>query len=231
MEIRRFLAMTGHEIARCNPLPPSIGWMSCHFSDNGGITNLPNALPPHSLLILDDSVPPKNSDPHRIREIISTQLHKHNCYGLLLDFQRRDLPENLAIAEALVSLPFPVAVSEPYVRGLTCPIFLPPVPPDTPLREYLQPYRGREIWLELALDTLQLELTPKGCARNHIERSKKRLPFSDTALHCHYRIDCEENCATFTLQRTKEDLLALQEESESLGVTYAVGLYQELMEI
>ncbi len=228
MEIRRFLAMTDQELAQCNPPPQNIGWMACHFSHDGGITNLPNTLPPHSLLILDDSVPPNNCDPKRIWETILSQLQIHRCFGLLLDFQRPDLPENRTVAKALAALPFPVAVSHTYGQELTCGIFLPPVPPDTPLAEYLAPHRGREVWLELGMDTLQLQLTPEGCSRKTVDGCKQPLPFSDKALHCHYRIDCEENRATFTLQRTGEDLRSLLKEAETLGVTTAVGLYQEL---
>ncbi len=231
MEIRRFLAMTGAEMAQSTQLPPHIGWMACHFSGDGGITNLPHALPPHSLLILDDSVPPQNVNPNRIREIVGAVLHNRNCYGLLLDFQRQDLAENLAITKALVSLPYPVAVSEAYGKDLSCPVFLPPAPLDTPLAEYLAPYRGREIWLELALDTLQLQLTPEGCTRKPAGSCQEPLPFSDTSLHCRYRIECQKNCAVFTLQRTKADLLTLLKEAKSLGVTAGVGLYQELKEM
>ena len=231
MEIRRFLAMTGKELAQAGSVLSPIGWMACHFSGDGGITNVPSILPSHSLLILDDSTPPQNVKINHIRETIGAALHRCNCYGLLLDFQRRDFPENQAVAKDLVSLPFPVAVSEPYGNDLSCPIFLPPPPLDMPLREYLAPFQGREIWLEMALGTLTLTLTPQGCARKAGDCCQDPLPFSDESLHCRYRIDCENKSAVFTLKRTKEDLHSLLKEAEGFGVTHAVGLYQELGEM
>ena len=62
------------------------------------------------------------------------------------------------------------------------------------------------------------------------------LPFSESTeegyreenLHCRYRLQLSEDSARFTLRRTQEDLDALLEAAEPLGVTTAVGLWQEL---
>ena len=56
---------------------------------------------------------------------------------------------------------------------------------------------------------------PEGCHR-------------EETLFCHYCVDMEENAARFTLWRTREDLGNLMAEAEKLGVSTAVGLYQEL---
>ena len=48
-------------------------------------------------------------------------------------------------------------------------------------------------------------------------------------LHCSYHISPLEDSARFTLWRTREDVEALLESVSSLGVTTAVGLYQQWM--
>ena len=50
----------------------------------------------------------------------------------------------------------------------------------------------------------------------------------DSALHCHYHIKTFDDHIDFTLWRTREDLTNLLREAETLGVTLAVGLWQEL---
>ena len=50
----------------------------------------------------------------------------------------------------------------------------------------------------------------------------------DPALHCHYRTQTYDDHIDFTLWRTQEDLTGLLREAEHLGVTLAVGLWQEL---
>ena len=56
MAMEPYLAMTAGEIRGASVLPRRTGWLSCHFSPSGaGLSNLPVALPPGSLLILDDS--------------------------------------------------------------------------------------------------------------------------------------------------------------------------------
>ena len=58
MAIAPFLAMTAAETRNHSVLPPKIAWMACHFSPYGlGLSNLPQRLPPHALLLLDDITP------------------------------------------------------------------------------------------------------------------------------------------------------------------------------
>jgi len=51
---------------------------------------------------------------------------------------------------------------------------------------------------------------------------------TDPALCCRYHIRVGENSAIFTLWRDWECLEMLLEQAEKLGVTRAVGLYQQL---
>lgn len=231
MAIAAFLAMTAAEI-RSNPVfPHKCGWMACHFSPYGtGLSNLPEALPPGSLLILNDRIPWQGHDPDRIAAQLQEVTESLSCHGLLLDFQRPDCPEATRLCETLSrQLPCPVGVSALYAEGLSGPVFLPPVPLQVTLKNYLAPWQGREFWLELALNAEEILLTAEGSAT-------APLPFSESAekgnreetLHCRYRLQLSEDSARFTLRRTREDLDALLEAAEPLGVTTAVGLWQEL---
>ena len=231
MAIRPFLAMTAAEF-RANPhIPPRIAWMASHFSPYcTGLSNLPKTLPPDSLLILDDITPIHGHDPERIAAQLRERVEALNCSGVLLDFQRPEYKEAAALARYLTeNLPCPVAVSDIFAGELDCPVFLSPVPPDMPLSEYLAPWSGRQVWLEMARNGTVITLTDEGAAAaplppgEHFEGGHL-----DAKLHCHYRIKLSEEQARFTLYRTMDDLNTLLEEAESLGVTHGIGLYQEL---
>ena len=153
MALPLYLALTAAEMAG-NPHPDNLTYMACHFSSGGkGLSNLPNVLPPGAILILDDSTPMDGHDPDLIGKQLKDLVQKFRCESLLLDFQRPKNNEQQALAKMLSStLPCPVGVSEPYAKGLSCPVFLPPVPPDMSPSRHLAPWQGREIWLEAALD-------------------------------------------------------------------------------
>ena len=226
-----FLAMTAAEIEGITTIPPRIGWMACQFSPwSQGLSNLPNRLPEGALLILNDFSPMDGHNPSVIGAQLRECIERFSCMGLLLDLQRPEAAETAALAEFLVeALPCPVAVSEPYARGLDCPVFLPPVAHHVSLTDHLVPWKGREIWLDLAADAEEIRLTPKGAV---VEPLSTGTRFEgghwEEKLHCHYRIELFENEARFTLWRSREDLEALLEEAKALGVTTAVGLWQEL---
>lgn len=231
MEIQTFLAMTAAEIQHGCPLPKQLGWMACHFSaQEEGLSNLPASLPPDSLLILDDSTPICGHDPERIAAQLQQCLSTWHCCGLLLDFQRPNTGELTQLIRYLMqALPCPVAVSEAFAADLNCPVFLPPLPHHVPLAEHIAPWRGREVWLELALDGETITLTESGS-------SVAPLPPGEhpdgghweETLHCHYQIQLSDDAATFTLWRRAEDLQDLLAEAKQLGISTAVGLYQEL---
>ena len=225
MALPLYLAQTAAEMAG-NPLPGRLAYLACHFSPGGtGLSNLPEALPAGAMLILDDSTPMDGHDLDRVLKQLSAQVERWQCEAVLLDFQRSGVDAQAELARLLTtSLPCPVGVSELYAKGLSCPAFLPPVPPDKPLAEYLAPWKGREIWLEAALEGIILTLTEQGCTAAPL------LDFPgdgllDERLHCHYTV---ESPAFFRLWRTREDLNGLLENARKQGVTRAVGLWQEL---
>lgn len=230
MGIPHYLAMTAAEFRAAQSLPPAPAWMACHFSPYGtGLSNLPRKLPEGALLVLDDITPICGHDPNVIEAQLALCVEARKCRGVLLDFQREGYAEAAALAAHLTStLPFPVCVTAGYGKDLTCPILLPPVPCDISLKDYLAPWQGREIWLETALDGTEIMLTEEGSSIHPLPHPQPPADgFLEETLHCHYRIETREDTAVFSLWRTQEDLDALLTEAEALGVTLAVGLYQE----
>lgn len=231
MAITRYLAMTAAEIDTAHTLPPGLGYMACHFSPySTGLSNIPRQLPPGSMLILTDRTPIHGHDPSLIAQQLTLAMEELGCDRLLLDLQRPDVEETRQLVRHLAAaLPVLPGVSSPYAEGLNCPVLVPPVPPDVAITDHLAPWQGLEIWLEASLAPLRLILTSRGLVRESPCLPNTQSPIhQDPALHCHYTIHLTPDSAQFTLWRTAEDLTALLTEAESLGVTMAVGLYQEL---
>lgn len=205
-------------------------WMACHFSPYGtGLSNLPRSLPPDSLLMLDDITPMHGHDIRFIGEQLQYCVEKFRCRGVLLDFQRPGYPEcERLISHLSEALPCPVGVSSLYGKAANTPVLLPPLPFCTPLKTYLSSWQGREIWLETALEGESIVLTEEGSAASPLPGFVPTEDgFSEEALHCHYKAAVSEDNITFTLWRTREDVDAMLTEAEALGVTLAVGLYQQ----
>ena len=231
MALPLYLALTAAEFQFCSRLPERAAWMACHYSSYGsGLSNLPRSLPAEAMLILNDRTPAQGHDPdmilHQLQELEASIHYKY----ILLDFQRPDSPENAAVAKALTAASCcPVGVSELYARELECPVFLPPAAPHVPLKEHLAPWQGREIWIEAALDVEVITVTEKGSVSSPLPPAEiPENSLEDPALHCHYRSKTFDDRIDFTLWRTRDDLTNLLREAESLGVTLAVGLWQEL---
>ena len=228
MALPLYLAQSAAEMAG-NPLPRNGAFLSCRFSPGGqGLSNFPEELPSCSILILDDSTPMDGHDPRVITEQLSREISRLSCEAFLLDFQRPGNTGQLELAKILTqSLTCPVGVSKFYARDCVCPVFLPPLPPDKCLSEYLMPWAGREIWLEAALDGIMLTLTEAGCTAEPLFDFPEE-GLSDEKLHCRYTVETAADSALFRLWRTRADLDALLAESEAFGVTRAIGLWQEL---
>lgn len=228
MPIVPYLALTAEELRRAGAVPAKCGWMACHFSPySTGLTNLPQRLPENALLILNDRTPIHGHEPERVGAQLTQTVQRLHCRAVLLDLQRTGEAETAALVQFLAdTLTCPVVISEGYaLEGH--PVFLPPVPCDVKPADYLAPWKGREIWLEAALDGLTLHLTESGCTFLPFEHSRTGT-LTDEALHVHYHIEESANAVDFHLFRTEADLQALLEEAEGLGVKEAVGLYQEL---
>ena len=228
MEIPLYLSMTAAEFAHCNVFPKHTAWMACHFSPYGtGLTNLPTHLPKGSLLIVNDRTPVHRHDPIQIRQMLENTISTLGCSGVLLDMQQRNSPETQKIIKELLNLPCPVCVSDIYGKDLNCPVFLPPVPLTLSPEEYFAPWKGREIWLDAAIDCSLLTVNEKGCFHASCCPNGD-FPFREDRLFCHYRTEQQKNSVQFYLRRTKDDLVNLLSKSANYGVTTGVGLWQEL---
>ncbi len=222
-----YLAMTATEIAGNPNFSRPIAWMACHFSPYGtGLSNLPAALPEHSILMLSDQLPLQGHDPALIVSQLGQTAEALRCSHILLDLQRPGNRDTEALARQLLdTLPCPVILSEPYAAGLDCPVLLPPVPPHKTLEEHLLPWAGRELWVEAAPDACTVTVTKEGSRFSPCDEPTDPLPHRDGELNCHYSLRLEAGAAIFTLHRSREDLEKLM---ESELVTGWVGLYQEL---
>jgi len=230
MAIPLYLAMTAAEFRNNTVLPAHMAWMACHFSPYGtGLTNLPKQLPKGALLILNDRTPIHRHDAGLIAATLEELVTALDCCGLLMDFQRPDCPETEQIVRKLTELPFRTAVSELYGRELDCPVFLSALPVRTPPESCFASWAGREIWLEAALGGQIATVTEKGCHFSPLPPGDPpQWQHCDEALFCRYQTESTPGKVCFTLQRNREDLSRLLEYAETLGVTQAVGLYQEL---
>ena len=231
MALRCYLAMTAAEFQGVDVLPPHPGWMACHFSCYGlGLSNLPKVLPEGAMVIVNDRTPVNQHNPEVILQQLLALIDALHPSCFLLDFQRPAQPQAAEITRVLTEkLPCPVGVSQLYAEDLNCPVFLSPPPLHKPLKEYLQPWQGRPIWLEAALTAQTVTVTKDGSCFEPVQYTCLPEPsFCDDELYCRYHIDCQPDAATFTLQRDQALLETMLEEAETLGVELAVGLYQQL---
>ena len=173
-----------------------------------------------SIVILTDRKPLDWEELHRI-------IKDHP--KILLDFQRPEDPQNHKLITELERLGLPYCATGIYASKYDCAVLLPPVQLTRPLADHIAPWKGRELWLELALDGQHITLTKDGCTEQYIPHAQHRHEaHNDEKLHCHYYIHTTENAAEFTLWRSKEDIADLLKEADSLGIRLAVGLWQEL---
>lgn len=224
-----YLAMTAGEILGADSLPKHFAYMACHFSPYGtGLSNLPESLPPDSILIVNDRTPICNHDAIKIREQLESIVNTLHCSGVLLDFQRPDEEETALLCDCLAgALPCPVGISHFYAPPLSCPVFVPPLPLDEKLCDYLAPWQGREIWMDIAEESVKFTVTPEGSNCVPCLPPQEKTIYSKE-LHCNYQIQVFPNHAEFILHRCRDQFPALMKEASQLGVTNFIGLYQQL---
>lgn len=225
-----FIAMTAAELQGAGPMPPRTAYMACHFSPYGrGLSNLPVSLPDGCMLILNDRIPICGHDPATVAEQLEQVVTEQKCSCLLLDLQRPGSEETRQVCRAISQrLTCPVGISEHYIGDLPVAVFLSPVPPCRTVAEHLAPWQGREVWLEAALEHWQISVTEEGSQTQLLPYcAPPDGAFADEQLHCHYHQQVFDDRAEFFLYRTQEDVQALLKEGEALGVTKAVGLWQQ----
>lgn len=229
MAIAQYLAMTAAEMIGSTSLPQKAAWMACHFSPySTGLCNLPSALPPGSLLILNDRTPLHGHDVNRVCQELTQAIEQFSCFGLLVDFQNKPTDESLQLTAYLAThLQYPLGLPPAYAVK-NAAVFIPAAPTLTRLSRYLAPWKGQEIWLEDALEGESAILTKDGTSIRANPGPQDGIIHADRNLHCHYTIQARQNSILFHTWRTNSDLEALLEDAEQEGVTLSVGLYQEL---
>jgi len=231
MALPLILAMTAAEMADSSSISHQTAWMACHFSPYSlGITNIPKSLPSGSILILNDRIPCQGHSPDLAAQQLSEALTRLGCESLLLDFQRPSEAESEAMVSFLLEgLSCPVAVSELFAETRDCPVFLSPSALHVPLEEYLAPWKGREIWLEAALCQEDIIVTESGTTFSP-QFPPDRLDggFFDPKLCCNYKTEVSTDRVRFTLFDTCDTLREKMKKAQALGVSRAVGLFQEL---
>lgn len=225
------LALTAAEISAHTPLPCPIAYMACSFSPYTlGLSGIPSVLPDGSMLILNDRMDCQGHSPDLVAGQLRDAAERLRCESVLLDFQRPPTPESETMAGMIVqSLPCPVAVTEGFAKGLSCPVLLSPPPLHIPLAQHLAAWQGREIWLEAALCQEDITVTAEGTVFTpSFPPEGLTGGFYEESLCCHYKAKAETDRIVFTLFDTTDSLEKKLELAHSLGVTRAVGLYQEL---
>ena len=231
MVLPLYLALTAAEISEACSTTFPWAYMACHFSPyTEGISNIPDRLPESSLLILNDRLPCQGHSASLVARQLADVVAQHSCESVLLDFQRPREPESEAIVSSILqALSCPVAVTEQFAENRNCPVFLSPAPLYLTLTEYLAPWQGREIWLEAALCQEEVTVTKEAMIYNPIfPTTQLRGGIYDEDLRCNYHTQISENSVRFTLFDTPESLNQKLELAAQLGVSRAVGLWQEL---
>ena len=220
-----FLAQTAAEIHRIPPYDARRAWMACHFSPYGtGLSNLPEGLPPGSMVILNDRTPVAGHDPGLIAAQLAQLAEEEKVSHILLDFQRTGEARTAAIARAVAEvLPCPVGVAAGYAKELDCAVFLPPLPLHTAPEDYIAPWQGRPVWLELAPACGAYTVTQQGCTQSPWA-SEGEFPHLEETVCCRYRTEVETDAIRFILKRGPQELKLLR---NAPGIDCFVGLYQE----
>lgn len=186
---------------------------------------------PAFLMLSPGDIPPPDAMPVLTdREPLDgramAQLHRV-CQGraaALLDFAR---PPTAEVLEWIQGLPCPAAAPPGYAE--TGPVFLPPPPLHAPLAAYLAPWTGREVWLEAALLRQTVTITPEGTTVSSPTANHDFAGgFYSRELCCRFTQEFHRDRAVFTLFDTPDTLEEKLTRAAALGVTRAVGLYQEL---
>ncbi len=231
MTIPCYLAMTAGEFSVAERPPHLMAWMACHFSSSdNGLSNLPVNLPTGSMIIVNDQIPVSDHDPALVVRQLQELAEKFRPAYFLLDMQRPDTPLTRQMVQTIAdAFSQQVGVSELYAHGLSCPVFVGACPLRVTLEEHLSKWVGREIWLEAALEAETVTVDESGSrVESSVLQALGEPAFADDTLCCRYHTQLLGDRAVFTVQRDTEEITALLDIAEKLGVKLAVGLYQQL---
>lgn len=227
MKIPFYTAMTGQEMEADGLSYTQRAWLSAHFDSNGnGISNLPEKPFHGSILILDDLYPFDKHNEDKICSELYAHITSGNYEGVLLDLQR-DYSESLCslVRKIEKEIPCKVGITPPYCTPDSI-VFLPPITHTQIPAEYLTPWKGHEIWLDMCLKEASLTVSEESPVQS--KSLPEKLPYYDEALYTHYNITKYENGFIFTFRREYEDCTKLLEEAGKYGVSAGFCLLCEI---
>lgn len=182
------------------------------------------------MLIINDMLPPSGHDPVYITEQLSELKESSGFSCLLLDFQREGCTETAKIAKHIsLTMDCPVGISEAYAHCCDGPAFLNCAQPHCSLSEKLKLWNGRELWLEAVLEAETTRIYRDHCQISFVPYSSGEDSDSECdVLRCRYRILHKEDHVELLQYRDIPQLEKLLYEAKDLGVTKAIGLFQQL---
>ena len=230
MDLPLYHAMTAAEFSFARKLPRHIAWMACHFSAySTNLSNLPTEIPPGSMIIINDKMPPSGHDKFAIAEQLNRLADQYRVSSFLFDFERKETEETAEMIYYLTSsVNSPVVVTEVYAHASKGPVLISMPPPHISLKKQIANIQNRELWLELAMETEIAIIDSNGC---HFQpyggEVFPAMEFTDSTLHTKYRLQICNNHANYLLKREIAEVADIMKEAKSLGVTTFVGLYQQ----
>lgn len=233
MPISIYEAVTVGDCAGRDAPKAHAAWMAAHFSAAGtGVSNLPQRLPPGSLLILDDRIPWQNHDAQRICQELLQAVANLACSGILLDFEREPCPQTRSFCALLSTYcqqhSIPLGMPPAYGLSLPVALFLPPLPCWPGPKMVLQPFSGRELWLDAAESGCVAEI---GCESVQIFRADPAVlqaqaeghaVFWHCGLCCRYYSSQMGDRIRVALYDTRQTMAQKLDICAKLGVTVAV---------
>lgn len=233
MPISIYEAVTAGDCAARDALAAHAAWMAAHFSAVGtGVSNLPHRLPPGSLLILDDQIPWQHHDAQRICQELLQAVADLACSGILLDFEREPCPQTSSLCALLSTYcqQHSIPLGMPPAYGWTLPValFLPPLPCWPGPQTVLQPFSGRELWLDAAESGCVAEIGSKSVQISPADAATLQAQAEGHAVFWHGGLCCQYyssqmgdriRVALYDTRQTMEQKLNL---CAKLGVSVAV---------
>lgn len=210
-----------------------VAWMAAHFSVAGtGVSNLPRRLPPGSLLILDDRIPWQNHDAQRICQELLQAVANLACSGILLDLEREPCPQTQSFCALLCTCcqqhSIPLAMPPAYGLSLPTALFLPPLPCWPGPEAVLQPFSGRELWLDAAesgcvaeIGRTSVQISPADPAALQAQAEGQAVFWHD-GLCCRYYSSRMGEQIRVALYDTRQTMAQKLDICAKLGVSVAV---------
>lgn len=233
MPISIYEAVTAGDCFERNALPAHAAWMAAHFSAVGtGVTNLPQRLPVGSLFMLDDQIPWQNHDAERICQELLQAVAELACSGILLDFEREPCQQTQAFCTLLCTYcrqySIPLGMPPSYGLKLPAALFLPPLPCWPGPETVLQPFSGRELWLDAAESGCVAEIGRKSVqffSEDPIvlqAQAEGHAVFWHGGLCCQYYSNQINDRIRIALYDTRQTMEQKLDACAKLGVTVAV---------